>query len=270
MIVTQLIGGLGNQLFQYAIGRHLAMINMAELRLDLSEFATYELHAYSLDHLNVRARPASPEDIAPLRVVREERYFHFDPGFRDYGDGVYLKGYWQTEQYFAAIADVIRIDLQVRHPIAGRSLKLATEMAESNSVSVHVRRGDYTPNTYTDQVLEALDLDYYARALRALAQDERGLRCFVFSDDHAWVKENLQLGHPTVYVDHNAADRNYDDLRLMSRCRHNIIANSSFSWWGAWLNPNPGKRVFAPRQWLSANARTLVARDIIPMSWTRI
>lgn len=270
MIVSQLIGGLGNQLFQYAVARHLAEINQTDLYLDLSEFLTYDLHKYSLHHFNITATIApADEAVLPVAPVKEKKYYHFDPTFKAIGDNVRLKGYWQTEKYFLEIADIIRREFEVKHALEGKNREVADAIAVSNAVGVHVRRGDYTKNSYNDQILDSLDVSYYTRAVELLAQRESDLCYFVFSDDPVWVKDNLRLPGPVVHVDHNA-DANYEDLRLMSLCKHNIIANSSFSWWGAWLNRNEHKRVFAPRQWLNSNARTIVARDIIPESWTKI
>ena len=112
--------------------------------------------------------------------------------------------------------------------------------------------------------------DYYERAIEDISKRECDLKFFIFSDSHEWVRDNVKLEFPVVYVDHNTADTNYEDLRLMSLCNHNIIANSSFSWWGAWLNPNPQKMVFAPKQWFNNNVRNLDPKDIIPLLWTQV
>lgn len=271
MIVSQLVGGLGNQLFQYAAGRCLAEACGAELGLDLSAFTTYGLHDYSLQHFRIIGKAVTPDmPQYPVRVFKEANGFQFDPAFNTLRDGIVLNGYWQSEKYFAAIADTIRDEFQVIHSLTGNNLELAERISSTNSVSIHVRRGDYVSNSYSDQILESLDLEYYHRSLEELCRVEDDLHCFVFSDDPTWVRTHLRPRIPATYVSHNEASANYEDLRLMTLCRHNIIANSTFSWWGAWLNANKGKRVFAPTQWLSANARQLVVKDLIPESWTRV
>lgn len=269
MVITQLIGGLGNQMFQYAMARHLAEINHATLKIDLSPFEEYKLHKYSLGHLNIIEDFASMEDIHSVTPIKE-KHFHYDPNFRAIGDNVLLKGYWQTEKYFCGIPGLIRRELEVKSPLKNKNLHIAKLIEESNSASLHIRRCDYVPNTYGDQILDSLTLDYYFEAIKLLANDEQDLHFFIFSDDPGWVKDNVILEYPVVYVDHNTADTNYEDLRLMSLCKHNIIANSSFSWWGAWLNRNRAKKVYAPKKWFNSNVRNIDPKDIIPESWIKI
>lgn len=269
MVIAQLIGGLGNQMFQYAMARHLAEIHQTNLKIDLSQFEAYKLHKYSLGHLSIAEDIASNEDIASVEAVKES-HFHYDPDFKKIGDNVLLKGYWQSEKYFREIAGLISDDFETKRPLKDINLKVANLIKESNSVSLHIRRCDYVPHTYQDQIFDSLTLDYYFKAINLLALEEKDLLFFLFSDDPAWVRDNVKLDHPVVYVDHNTADANYEDLRLMSLCKHNIIANSSFSWWGAWLNRNKGKKVYAPRAWFNSNVRNIDPKDMIPESWIRV
>ena len=269
MIIVQLIGGLGNQMFQYALARHLAKINHTTLKLDLSPFDEYKLHRYSLHHFGIIEEFANKQDIANVTFTKE-RHFHYDDSFKEIGDKVLLRGYWQTEKYFYEIADVIRHDFEVKTPLENKNLDVADLIKSSNSVSLHIRRCDYVPNTYGDQILDSLTLEYYFKAIKLLTQEEKNLHFFIFSDDPGWVKENVHLEQPVVYVDHNTADTNYEDLRLMSLCKHNIIANSSFSWWGAWLNKNQNKKVYAPKSWFNSNVSNLDPKDVIPESWIQI
>lgn len=269
MIVAKLVGGLGNQMFQYAVARNLAKLHDTNLKLDISEFEKYKLHNYSLQHFNVIKDLATPDDLSRLTIVKE-KHFHFDGEFRLIDDDVLLTGYWQCEKYFTDISDTILSDFSVKTEITGRDLEVSKYIADTNSVSLHIRRSDYVPNSYKDQIFDSLGLDYYQRALDDLSEKEKDLVLFVFSDDPEWVKRNVNFQSPIEYVDHNDAETNYQDLRLMSLCRHNIIANSSFSWWGAWLNDFPDKLVYAPTEWFNSNVRNLNSKDVIPDSWIKI
>lgn len=269
MIIVKLVGGLGNQLFQYASARHLAQINKTDLKLDLSEFQTYGLHRYSLNHLNIIESIATESD---FRLVNEfkERHFHFDANYKSIGDDLLLRGYWQSEKYFIDISTLIRNEFQVKTAISDRGNEVAMLIKECNSVSLHIRRCDYKQGSYSDQILDVLNIDYYINVLEKLGEEEKNFKIFVFSDDPRWVKTNLKLECAAVYVDHNSAETNYEDLYLMSLCKHNIIANSSFSWWGAWLNSNPDKKVYAPKRWFNSNVRNIDEKDIIPEAWVRV
>lgn len=290
MIITRLIGGLGNQLFQYAVGRHLAEIHKTELKIDTSGFEAYKLHKYSLWPFNIQENFASSQEIRALtkrpnveRVlsrtlrrpprttstyIRENLSFHFDPDILSLPNGVYLDGYWQSEKYFADIAGIIRREFTVKTPQKERDKELAELTASCDSVSLHIRRGDYVSNARTNQILGTCDLDYYFHCVEYLAQTVKNPHLFIFSDDPEWARENLKLSYPMTLVDHNGADKNYEDLRLMSECRHHIIANSTFSWWGAWLKPGKDKMVFAPKSWHAG--KKFDTTDLIPDEWTRI
>lgn len=291
MIIVRLIGGLGNQLFQYALGRHLCEIYKTVLKIDVSGFKSYKLHKYSLWAFNIQENYASTEEVETLTTpkkrtvdqildrifhkkprrakthIREKKLFSFDPKVLKLSDGVYLDGYWQSEKYFADIAGIIRHEVTVKSPQVGRNKELAEMIASNNSVSLHIRRRDYVSNPKTNQVHGSCDLDYYFRCVEHLSHMVKNPNFFIFSDDPEWARQNLKLPYPTVLVEHNGEDKNYEDLRLMSQCRHHILANSSFSWWGAWLNPKEDKLVFAPRRWIAK--KKVNFKDIIPAQWTK-
>ncbi len=269
MIIVKLIGGLGNQLFQYAAARHLAEIHSTNLKIDVSEFESYKLHKYSLQHFNIVEEFATIDDLNKMKVVKES-HFHFDSKFKAIDNNVLLKGYWQSEKYFKDIAHIIRDEVAVKNELESKNKRIAEQVVNSNSVSLHIRRSDYIPGSYNDQIIDCLSLEYYKKAISQLSKSERDLRLFVFSDDHKWVIDNIKFNEPIVYVNHNSADTNYEDLRLMSLCNHNVIANSSFSWWGAWLNKNPNKNVYAPSEWFNSNVRNIDSKDIVPESWVKI
>lgn len=290
MVIVRLIGGLGNQMFQYAAGRALAELNQTTLKLDIAGFDTYKLHKYGLDNFMITASVASDDEIKKLvgrtrrgagvcrltnlirpyyrRSVVQERHFHFDPDILKAGPNVYLSGYWQSEKYFKAVADILRREFVVKHPPDQNNQEIAQEVKSTNSVSLHVRRGDYVSDSGTHQVHGSCSLEYYRQALDILAKRVSRPQFFVFSDDIEWVKEHLDIGFPATFVSHNGPKRNYEDLRLMSLCRHHIIANSSFSWWGAWLSSWEGKQVIAPRRWLNSQEHNTA--DVLPDTWERI
>ncbi|GAB3649052.1 alpha-1,2-fucosyltransferase [Ramlibacter alkalitolerans] len=286
MIVSRLIGGLGNQMFQYAAGRALALRRGAPLRIDRRAFAEYKTHAFGLDSFRAELVDAPADQLpgavnesrlnrllrpfmrTPLRLVTE-RAFTFDPEIASLPDGVYLDGYWQSEKYFAHCAEAIRQDFTVRHAPSAENARWLERIAATPSVSLHVRRGDYVTNPSANAVHGTCDLGYYRRAVEHVRQalgTEPVL--FVFSDDPDWVAANLRLGCEMHLVRNNDAATNYEDLRLMSACRHHVIANSSFSWWGAWLDARPGAITVAPQRWFAAG--TPDARDLVPERWVRL
>ena len=292
MVITNLIGGLGNQMFQYAAGRALSLEYGVPLRLDGSGFAAYDLHqgfelgrvfkgAFEIaDEADVRSilgwqyspvirRVVSRSSMAAFRrnSLVIEPHFHYWHGIKDVPDDCYLTGYWQSENYFLKAAEQIREDFSFRPLLENKNADLAKEISSSNAVSLHVRRGDYINVSKNVAVYETCSLDYYRLAIQHVVGIVKKPQLFVFSDDIEWVKANLKTEHPCIYVDHNHGSESYNDMRLMSQCRHNIIANSSFSWWGAWLNPNPDKIVVAPKRWFANGTDT---RDLIPQSWVRL
>jgi len=289
MIISHILGGLGNQMFQYAAGRALALHKGTDLRVDISGFANYrfqrefELHQV----FNLPEMVASKSDVrsvlgwqaSPLMrrmlsrpgcaVLRKhefvvEPYFHYWPGIQDAPLASYLYGYWQSEKYFSAVSETIRNDFTFRSPLAGKNLELAELIGACDAVSLHIRRGDYVTDAKTSSTLGACSIDYYQRGVAHVAERIASPNFFVFSDDIDWAKKNLKLDFPCVYIDHNRGDESYRDMQLMSLCRHHIIANSSFSWWGAWLNPSGDKIVVAPKQWFVAGYCT---DDLIPQTW---
>jgi len=269
VIVAKIIGGLGNQLFQYAFARHLSLIHDTELRLDISAYYAYKNHNYGLSNFNIIENFSSPNEWTDL-IPFKEKHFHFDQDFMNIPDNTYIQGYWQSEKYFREISSVIKNDLQFKYPMELKDKIFYESILQSNSVSLHIRRGDYVPGTYGDQVSECLTLDYYEKAIDQIQQKNPDVVFFIFSDDINWAKKNLSISRPTFYVDHNSSNTNFQDLRLMSLCKHNIIANSSFSWWGAWLNSNLKKEFYSPINWFNSNARNLNSQDIVPSEWIRI
>jgi hypothetical protein len=193
-----------------------------------------------------------------------EPHFQFWPGLRYVCTNAYLAGYWQSERYFFDCAQTIRDDFTFRLPITNQNTALVDQIKKSNAVSLHVRRGDYvnSPSTYAHHGV--CSSAYYHSAIGHILNRVGPAVLYIFSDDPQWVRENLKVSAPCIYVDHNRGPSSYVDMQLMSLCNHHIIANSSFSWWGAWLNPNVGKIVVAPKNWF---ARPVLTQDLLPSDW---
>lgn len=295
MIVVRLRGGLGNQLFQYCAGRAAASRWNAPIKLDLYSFPDhlgrdYELGVYSIQ----AAGTATWEDrkalcyLPPTLLARLKRkllggqpvYRHastyiqrlegicaYYPEIFELGPDLYLDGYWQSWKYFAGIADTIRFELSRPEQVGSAALALADRItANEQAVSVHVRRGDYANDAKTTAFHGLCTIEYYQQAVDQIRSTVPGAHFFIFSDEPDWVEENLLLDGPTTLVP--PGHTGPEDLWLMSQCRHQIIANSSFSWWGAWLNPNPDKLVIAPKRWFADES--VDTTDLIPPEWDRI
>jgi len=293
MVIVKLSGGLANQMFPYAAGRRLAKSLETELKFDVSGFTVYEeqqsldFRRYSLGVFNVKEDFATIDECEALtsrepsllekmfcRKPRrpstyiKERHYHFDQEILQLKGDIYLQGNWNSEKYFADIKDIIRQDFTFKHPPTGRNLELLNEISSVESVSIHVRRGDYVSNSKANQVHGTCNLSFYQAGVALIAGCVAKPHFFIFSDDLQWVREHLSLSLPCTFVDHNGPLDGHEDLRLMSQCKHNIIANSGFSWWGAWLNSNPGKIVVAPKAWFQV--KKYDTNDLIPPSWVRL
>ncbi len=294
MIVTRLSGGIGNQLFQYAAGRSLASRLGTALVLDSSwirgrhgglpgAVRRYELACFDLDARLVRAervarlpprtrvgfklRPWLPSLGRPtLHVLIEEARTEPDARFFSAPDDTYLNGLWHSERYFEAHADEVRARLAFVPPLEGTNAELARRIEAAVSVALHVRRGDYVTEPETRAVAGVLDERWYRRALDVVAARAGDAEVFVFSDEPEWCRANLDLGRPATFVTGNAGPAAFEDLRLMSRCRHHVIANSTFSWWGAWLGERPGSVVVAPEPWRLDGSGGYV----VPERWHRL
>ena len=290
MVIVRLMGGLGNQMFQYAAGRAVAHRNQTQLKLDVSALERDAARSYKLHHFNIEASIVAPDKVTRFtkedlwsRILRRverhllppsrramfaQRVDHFDPDILRLRGNVYLKGYWQSEKYFKDIEHIIRQDFTFRHAPDAENQRLARTIANTNSVSLHIRRGDYVSNPRFSRKFGVCSLEYYQSAAAKVAAKVREPHFFIFSDDIDWARDNLRLQHPLTFVAHNGVDKDYEDLRLVSLCSHHIIANSSFSWWGAWLCAYPEKIVIVPKRWFKEPGRD--TRDLIPASWSRI
>jgi hypothetical protein len=295
VIVVELCGGLGNQLFQYAAARTVADRLGTDLGLDLRPLLAAGSRPYGLGHFNIRATVLSVRDLPPRYLaphgwrwsltrglvdrvraaIRRPALRHLRPvvyqgsAFRDVLAGVtddsWLEGFWQSERYFAEGAERLRADLTLKAltPATARLQRHIESLA--CPVAVHVRRGDYAAVASTRAHHGLCSLEYY-RAAIARVRDRHPEATFVlFSDDPDWVAANLRVT-PACLVTANGEARPHEDLHLMSRCRAHVIANSSFSWWGAWLARS--ELVIAPRQWYRSPAAD--GSDVVPARWLRL
>lgn len=279
-------------MFQYAIGCALSLKLELPLKLDTRGFSGYHLHqGFELDRLfNCHTEIASDADLKLVlgwqrtrlahRVLRRPQLKYFrhenyvvEPSFNYWGEvnnltgDIYLDGYWQSEMYFREYADEVREDFTFKLPMTKVNAELAKQISQVNAVSLHVRRGDYVGNAKTTATHGLCSLDYYRAAILHITDQIDNPHFFIFSDDIAWVKENLRVDLPHQYIEHNSGSESYNDMRLMSLCQHHIIANSSFSWWGAWLNPSLEKVVVAPKRWFANETNV---QDLLPESWVRL
>jgi len=292
MIITKLIGGLGNQMFQYAAGRRTAIVNNTELKLDITGYDNQvgiTPRVYMLDIFHIHASIATKQEIKlfnnrskhiiqrnlhriMLSLLRRHYIRQKTTGyFHEYltiPDNSYLDGYWGSEKHFADIEDTIRKDFTLKNKPDAINRKIISRIKNCDSVSLHIRRGDYVFNEKTNKYHGVCDQGYYLKAVDLLAKKVKKPYFFIFSDDIKWVKQNLILKYPCVYVDNNTGKQDHEDMRLMSECKYNIIANSSFSWWGAWLNENTNKIVIAPKKWF--REPSINTKDLIPQSWIKI
>ncbi len=295
MIAVKLMGGLANQMFQYATGRNLSIKNRTELKLDaVSYFENqpaentprhYELNVYPIkatlmtrEELKLvgaddqKRRGWRPRLIKPQPLVQFDEqtseYQSFQPAFFNQPDNAYLVGHWQNEKYFKDIREELLKELTPKTftPYTQGVLK---EIAKTPSIALHVRRGDYVTNKHANKFHGLMSVSYYRKALSLIHKQTGLARVVVVSDDIAWCRRNLGLDKDTLFVDGNPTIRACEDIYIMRHCQHNIIANSSFSWWPAWLNSNPSKIVIAPKDWFK-DKQANQKMHIVPEDWIRL
>lgn len=300
MVVARIKGGLGNQLFIYAAARRLALNNNVPLKLDIiSGFQRdYYQRTYRLQHFNIQGEVASRrqsfegifgrlrrqvlKQLAKFSEFEKRRYIteespEFDPRLLNLKvNGVtYLEGIWASEQYFKDIAGIIRADLQIVTRHDSRDLALAEKIQSANSVGLHVRRlREFTGKSEAEPIPSSLALsaDYYQRGIEIIAGKVADPVFYCFGDYPQWFSQNNPMDFPLVVINHNKDEKDYEDLWLMSLCKHFIIANSTFSWWGAWLSEHPDKIVITPggNHDCAIPGMTIFSRDAIPSGWLKI
>ena len=314
MIIAKLVGGVGNQMFQYACARNLALLHNTSLKIDISYLENQSAQvsggitprAYELGIFNIVEEFASPADVkrlsqnvfpksvknAFLRRVRNHtaRFLRAKkvPGFSrviefNFGtdrkmdlsklpDHIYLEGYWQKLDYITGYEQVLRKEFTFKNPFPPEVITLASEIQSCNSIGINVRRGDYYAKESVRRNMGTLDEDYFVEAANHVAKHVVDPKFYVYSDDIDWCKSTLKVPFTTHFLEYDQAQRKLEfDLYLFSKCRHNIISNGTFSWWGAWLNTNKDKMVVAPARWCNdRRERNTVNKYLIPETWVRL
>ncbi|WP_289023309.1 alpha-1,2-fucosyltransferase [uncultured Salegentibacter sp.] len=292
MIVTKITGGLGNQMFQYAVALILAKKNKTSIYIDDTFYQNnnsgtirnFELPLFK-HNLNV-ATPDLISDFTSLSVwnklkreaglnypkIHNEKNFAFDKKTLELQAPVYLQGYFQSYKYFKGfekqICDFFSFPENRKDE---QDKKILTNLKYINSVAVHVRRGDYITDKKTQKFHGNCTKEYYLEAIETIAKQTANPYFFFFSDDPDWGEQNFNhLPYNITFVTQNQGKDSWKDMMLMSSCKHNIIANSSFSWWGAWLNRNPDKIIIAPKKWFAFSKKESDNLDLIPLEWIKI
>lgn len=296
--IVKLNGGLGNQMFQYAFAHVLLKTFNVDVVFDFSFFEEIKscpeatTRVFELTPFNLECKEATDDDLsnvvfAPKPTLIEKflwsglKISHFKPRKNNYfehspytfykkalasQDYLCYEGYFQNEKYFKSFRkDLLKL-FSLRQPVDEKNQSVLKLIESTNSVSLHVRRGDYVTLDCACNFHGLCSLEYYENAVKYMADKIKMPHFFLFSDDIAWVVENLKIDYPYTVIDFNQED-GYLDLELMKHCKHNIVANSSFSWWGAWLNENPEKIVIAPEKWTAQKNNKC---DIIPRDWVKL
>lgn len=276
MIVVRLSGGLGNQMFQFATAYACARRLNTEVVVDLSLYQKNNIHhGYELDRvfgLVLREFTQDEEKdlcgIFSLRFLKKyfsnrilskfkpkflvlEPHFHYWPLINEIANQSYLDGYWQSEKYFQSIESELRMLFQFKPLLDSYSSLLTEKMRIEESVSVHVRRGDYVSNRANKLVHDVNLHSYYQKAIDLMSKRLSKPTFYVFTDDYNWVVKHMNLSVDYKIIHHNIKDNSFRDMQLISNCKHHILANSSFSWWGSWLNHSKSKIVICPKQWFT-------------------
>lgn len=298
-IIVRIQGGLGNQLFQYAFGRGVASrlqtgLLIDRTTLDSPKYDPHKIHrGYSLSHFNIKVRFAKDSDLFGFiwmrkhyktfdRLYRSVRFkrvilpfyypeqtFAFDRKVFSAGKNTYFDGYWQTEKYFKHIGDEIRQELTLTKAFSAGSQEISDRIRKTNAISLHVRRGDYISDQTAAAYHGICSPAYYRNAVAYIAAHVISPHFFIFSDDYEWSVQHFKSLPYAVTCVPGSAHTDFEDVALMSQCKHHIIANSSLGWWGAWLNPSTEKITIAPKQWF-ANVPKGDTRDLRPENWIKL
>ena len=294
VIIVKLIGGLGNQMFQYAIGKSIALHHNAELKLDLKFFNTNHRDKsitkrnFQLCVFNINGPFATDKEVFKLtrrtpvywldKILNRimgcrptyfiEKHYGFDNTISAKHPPVVLEGFWQSEKYFVQFKQEILRTFKFSSLLNSTSVAFLEKIKSVNAVSIHVRRSDYVTVAKNTHTYGACSIEYYQEAVALIKRKVSNPVFFVFTDDYEWVRHNLIAQGNFILVEGNIGDNSWMDMCLMSNCKHNIIANSSFSWWGAWLNKNVDKMVIAPQNWYKNP--DFDTKDIVPQGWIRL
>jgi len=286
MIIIKINGGLGNQMFQYAYAKAMEQKGY-DVKIDITAFERYKLHGgYQLDKFNIDLEIVDKHKLVDLSIlgfvsqIRNrlkiknknclvEESLLFDKNFLLPTDKKYIEGYFQSEKYFLGIKDLLQKQFSLNNnQLNSYTQEIKNQIKNSeNSCSLHIRRGDYLNNKNLS-VHGTCDLEYYKRSIKLMNSKIKTINYFIFSDDIEWCKDNLKMEN-TLFIE-NKNSLPHEDIYLMTLCQNNIIANSSFSWWGAWLNQNDDKIVIAPKRWFADDELYKQSGDIVCDKWIKI
>lgn len=277
MIFVDIRGGLGNQLFQYAAAKSLATDMNSDFLMNLSDYDSEDAKKvdhveFKLNHFNIDfKKQIPPSEIKNYpnvtTIVEPLSSDNFAPyiDFTKYSGNIYLRGYWQDERYFKHNEKIIKQDLQVITPPNKKNQKMLDEMSECNSICISFRRGEYLDSYFIAQFGICTE-EYYKNAINLITKKIENPTFFIFSDDVEWIEDNVKLNYPTIPVTFNGVGDEHEELRLMANCNHFILANSSFSWWGAWLSENKDKQIIAPKPWFNSYTK----ESILCANWIQL
>lgn len=299
MIIVRLMGGLGNQMFQYAAAKAVAIRNNTILKIDTTLLEENKKNPHGivthreldLDIFNLRLIHASQREVEyfngkkyasiPGKLFNKALFLFrkrnliiesgktFEARLLKLPDNKCLVGSWQSEKYFKDVADEIHQAFKFRRPVLDASKAILDNINDCDSICVNVRRGDYVTSPIYSKTLGAFGVEYYHAGLDYFTDKLNNPRVFVFSDDLNWCRENLRVKFPVEYIGHEHAGERFGNyLQLMKQCRHFVIPNSSFGWWGAWLSEYSQKKIIAPLRWFID--RSIDSRDLVPEDWLRI
>ena len=299
MILVRLMGGLGNQMFQYAFGRYLSIRNKTELKLDLTlledrslvdvnnTYRDFDLDIFCLGNHGLASSEeiysynGNPNEELLFRAIRKMKKIFkrprliiqdcnlFSDNYLSIPDNSCIVGRWQSDKYFKGIYQTIIDDLTIKNSFVTKTVFDDLIQKAENPVSIHIRRGDYVTNTNYNKNIGALDLEYYKEAIELVFKKINNPNFFIFSEDTDWCIENFKFLTNVTFVKNERSKMGMaNDLRLITLCKHHIISNSTFSWWGAYLSFNENKMVIAPKRW--ALSKDFIPEYIIPLDWKTI
>ncbi|MBE7706910.1 MAG: alpha-1,2-fucosyltransferase [Cyanobacteria bacterium SIG30] len=280
MIIMKYNGGLGNQIFQYLAGKTLAEKLNCELFFDMSFFKGRKTRKYEMNIFGIEENPC--KDIRPLLYwklrkilkmpkkflglnIYNEESFSYEEKFEKIENNTFVEGFFQSPKYFNENV-VNKINFEAK--ISEKTREIEEKIKEENSISMHIRLGDYVQKSHYSKIYNHLDENYYKKAIEIIKEKVKNPVFYVFSDDIRGASKILSNIQNVIYINHNIENDSWQDMYLMSKCKHNIIANSSFSYFGAYLNKNPEKTVIAPKKWFQDPNKT--TDDVYPDNWIKI
>lgn len=300
MIIVQLTGGLGNQMFQYALGRSLSITQQCTLKLDLSWYREYDKiedtndpnkatrREYLLKYFNISGRILPSWYLNAIRKISLIRKYHpkvariipnqlFDYNVLVENDFswtniknqtyYFATGYWQQSLYFEKYQDVIDNDFRLKNPLSIINQKYYQQILSTNSVAIHIRRGDLISKPSGSELQPTCTLEYFYSGITTISKKVKDLSLFIFSDDMEWCKNHFKNQYPIIFVD--SVGQDHEHFYLMTQCKYQVIANSTYSWWAAWLNQYPDKIIIAPKNWYH-DAQLNESAIFVPNTWIRI